>query len=189
MVRSDGTADAVDARLLMALTAQPRATTAALAEFLGLSRNTVQARLSRLERRGALGSFERRIEPEVLGCPLLAFVTTSVTQRKLDAVAAALARIPEVVEVHGLTGETDLLVRVVARDERMLHLVTYLLDHGERHVAASLEGLEAYVDHSTRRMAPFPGPVGAALDRWAAEHAALPWAPRLSGAMGLRGPR
>lgn len=123
MVRSDGTADAVDARLLMALTAQPRATTAALAEFLGLSRNTVQARLARLDQRGALGSFERRIEPEALGFPLLAFVTTSVTQRKLDAVATALARIPEVVEVHGLTGETDLLVRVVARDADDLYRI------------------------------------------------------------------
>lgn len=122
-MRSDGTADAVDARLLMALTAQPRATTAALAEFLGLSRNTVQARLGKLEQRGALGSFERRIEPEALGYPLLAFVTTSVTQRKLDAVAEALARVPEVVEVHGLSGETDLLVRVVARDADDLYRV------------------------------------------------------------------
>lgn len=122
-MRSDGTADAVDARLLMALTAQPRATTAALAEFLGLSRNTVQARLGKLEQRGALGSFERRIKPEALGYPLLAFVTTSVTQRKLDAVAEALARVPEVVEVHGLSGETDLLVRVVARDADDLYRV------------------------------------------------------------------
>lgn len=85
--------------------------------------------------------------------------------------------------------EVSVHVRVVARDERMLHLVTYLVDHGEQHVAASLEGLEAYVDHASRRMAPFPGPVGAALDRWAGEHALLPWTPELSGAMGLRGAR
>lgn len=121
-MRNDGTADAVDARLLMALSAQPRATTLALAEFLGLSRNTVQARLVKLEQR-ALGSSERRIDPDVLGYPLLAFVTTAVTQRKLDAVAEALADIPEVVEVHGLSGETDLLVRVVARDADDLYRI------------------------------------------------------------------
>lgn len=122
-MQSDGTADAVDARLLMALSAQPRATTQALAEFLGLSRNTVHARLTKLEQHGALSSFERRIEPKTLGYPLLAFVTTAVTQRKLDAVAEALADIPEVIEVLGLSGETDLLVRVVARDADDLYRI------------------------------------------------------------------
>ncbi|GAB3991112.1 thioesterase family protein [Nocardioides marmoraquaticus] len=85
--------------------------------------------------------------------------------------------------------EVSVHLRVVGRDERMLHLVTYLLDHGERRVAASLEGLEAYVDHGTRRMAAFPDDVAAALNRWASEHAALAWSPELSGAMGLRGAR
>lgn len=122
-MRSNDIIDPVDARLLMALSAQPRATTLALSEFLGLSRNTVQARLTKLEQRGALASFERRVNPEALGYPLLAFVTTTVTQRKLDAVADALSHIPEVVEVHGLSGETDLLVRVVARDADDLYRV------------------------------------------------------------------
>lgn len=122
-MRSNGTIDAVEARLLMALSAQPRATTSALAEFLGLSRNTVQSRLTKLEQRGTLGSFERRINTEALGYPLLAFVTTTVTQRKLDDVAEALGRVPEVVEVHGLSGETDLLVRVVAQDADDLYRI------------------------------------------------------------------
>lgn len=106
--------DAVDARLLRALAEQPRATTVALAERLGLSRNTVQARLARLEERGALDSFERRINPAALGYPLTAFVLTRVTQRRLDEVGAALADIPEVLQVRGMTGQTDLLVHVVA---------------------------------------------------------------------------
>ncbi len=115
--------DAVDAQLLMAMTAQPRATILALSEFLGVSRNTVQARLTKLEQRGALASFECRITPKSLGYPLLAFVTTVVTQRKLDDVADALSRVPEVIEVHGLSGETDLLVRVVARDAEDLYRI------------------------------------------------------------------
>jgi DNA-binding Lrp family transcriptional regulator len=106
--------DATDARLLRALTERPRATTIALAEELGLSRNTVQARLAKLENGGALTSFERRIDPTAVGYPLLAFITTQVVQRELDAVAEALAGIPEVLQVHGLSGQTDLLVHVVA---------------------------------------------------------------------------
>ena len=116
-------ADPVDARLLLALTEEPRATTVALAERLGLSRNTVQARLARLDERGALDSFERRIDPATLGYPLTAYVTIRVTQRGLDDVGAALADIPEVLQCHGIAGQTDLLVQVVARDADDLYRI------------------------------------------------------------------
>ena len=123
-VRSVGTVDAADARLLLALTESPRATVLALAERVGLSRNTVQARLAALEARGVLTTFERRIDPAALGYPLTAFVTVQVTQRMLAEVAAALDRIPEVLEVLGISGETDLLVQVVARDADDLYRIS-----------------------------------------------------------------
>lgn len=115
--------DPTDARLLLALVERPRASAVALAEATGLSRNTVQARLARLERHGLLGSFERRIPPEMLGYPLTAFVTTTVTQRRLDEVAAALADIPEVLQVRGISGQSDLLVDVVATDADDLYRI------------------------------------------------------------------
>ncbi|MER5948144.1 Lrp/AsnC family transcriptional regulator [Streptomyces sp. NPDC001904] len=115
--------DPTDARLLLALAAHPRATTVALAEASGLSRNTVQARLTAMDRRGAVDSFERRVDPAALGYPLAAFVTTQVAQRRLDGVARALAAIPEVVQVDGLSGETDLLVHVVATGAEDLYRV------------------------------------------------------------------
>jgi DNA-binding Lrp family transcriptional regulator len=115
--------DAVDARLLQALGEEPRATVVALAERLGLARNTVQARLQRLQDRGVLTDFARRIDPAALGHPLRAYVTTRVDQRRLDEVTAALARVPEVVEVVGLAGDDDLLVQVVARDADALYTI------------------------------------------------------------------
>jgi DNA-binding Lrp family transcriptional regulator len=120
---SRSTADAIDARLLRALTADPRATTVALAEKIGVSRNTVQARLSRWDDSEVLTSFERTISPNFLGYPLRAFVLTNVKQRMLTEVASALARVPEVVEVHGLSGVADLLIQVVARDADDLYRV------------------------------------------------------------------
>ncbi|WP_432164731.1 Lrp/AsnC family transcriptional regulator [Streptomyces sp. bgisy031] len=66
---------------------QPRATADAPAEQLGLSRNTVQARIARFERTGGLGSFARRITPRSLGHPLTAFVTATMDQRQLADVA------------------------------------------------------------------------------------------------------
>lgn len=102
--------DALDARILRALNEDPRATVLALAQRTHLSRNTVQARLRKLEAHGALRSFEHRTDTGALGYPLTVFILTRVMQRKLAAIAAALDEISEVIEVHGLAGITDLLI-------------------------------------------------------------------------------
>ena len=115
--------DPIDARILLALNDDPRAAAITIAERTGLSRNTVQSRLARLESNGVLQPFERRIAPAALGYPLTAFILTTVTQRKLSAVAAELAAIPEVLEVLGLTGAVDLHVHVVARDADDLYSI------------------------------------------------------------------
>lgn len=115
--------DPTDARLLLALADRPRATTVALAEQAGLSRNTVHARLAAFERTGVLGTFERCMDPAALGYPLTAFLTAQVRQRHLDAIAEALAAVPEVLQVHGLSGEGDLLVHVVASDADDLYRI------------------------------------------------------------------
>ena len=116
--------DATDARLLLALSEDPRATVLALSQQLGLARNTVQARLARLEAGGALDPFERRVRPEALGYRLGAYVTVQVVQRSLADVSTALAEIPEVLEVTGLSGVADLLVQVVAVDADDLWRIT-----------------------------------------------------------------
>jgi DNA-binding Lrp family transcriptional regulator len=115
--------DPTDARLLLALVEQPRATAIALTGQTGLSRNTVAARIAKLEQQGVLDSVERQIPPAMLGYPLTAFITTQVTQRQLDEVAAALADIPEVLQVHGVSGQTDLLVHVVATNADDLYRI------------------------------------------------------------------
>jgi DNA-binding Lrp family transcriptional regulator len=110
------TYDAVDRQLLAALSSDPRATVVALADGLGLSRNTVQARMARLEASGAFLSFERSIDPVPLGYPLEAFISVHVRQKQLTDAVERIAGIPEVIQAHGLSGSVDLLVRVVCRD-------------------------------------------------------------------------
>ncbi|MBT1002662.1 Lrp/AsnC family transcriptional regulator [Paenarthrobacter sp. DKR-5] len=108
--------DGTDRRILRALSQDPRQTVVALAQKLGLSRNTVQARMAQLERRNVFLSFDRRINPAALGYPLMAFISVHVQQRKLGQLSHDLAEIPEVLEAFGLTGSADLLLRVVALD-------------------------------------------------------------------------
>jgi len=119
--------DAVDLDLLRALAADPRASYVALAERLGLARNTVHARMTQLEANGAFLAFDRRIDSHGLGYPLTAFLTVVVRQRELARIAEDFAAIPEVVQAHGLSGQSDLLVTVVCRDTDDLFRVDALL--------------------------------------------------------------
>ena len=115
--------DRTDAAILMELLDDPRAPVQAIAITLGLSRNTVQSRLARLQERGAIPAFGRGADLRPLGYPLTAFIRARVRQSRLAEVAADLALIPEVVEVDGLSGGNDLLVRVVASDSDDLYRV------------------------------------------------------------------
>jgi DNA-binding Lrp family transcriptional regulator len=115
-----GSLDRVDLELLSALADDHRATVVALADRLGLSRNTVQARMLRLERSGVFHSYERAMSTQALGLPIEAMVSVMVRQADLPRITTAIAEIPEVVQAHGMSGQVDLLVRVVARDTQHL---------------------------------------------------------------------
>jgi DNA-binding Lrp family transcriptional regulator len=115
--------DGVDATVVLALDDDPQATVVALARRLGLARNTVQARLQRLQTQW-LGRVSRRVDPATLGYPMLAFVTLEISQGDIDRTVEALRAIPEIMEVHATTGDGDLLARVVARNADDLHRVT-----------------------------------------------------------------
>lgn len=112
--------DRVDLELLTALSEDPRTTVVALAERLRLSRNTIQARMARLEQTGVFESYERSFSMEVLGFPLQAFISVGVRQTELPRIIAELARVPEIVQAHGLSGSVDVLARVACRDARHL---------------------------------------------------------------------
>lgn len=120
--------------MLAVLADDPRTTVVALAEQLKLSRNTIQARMARLERSGVLLSYERSYSPEALGFPLQAFISIGVRQTELPRITAELARIPEIIQAHGLSGGIDLLARVACRDAR------HLFDTDAR--ILSIEGIE-----------------------------------------------
>ncbi|VXC23118.1 DNA-binding transcriptional regulator, Lrp family [Microbacterium sp. 8M] len=114
------TLDRTDLDILEMLSADPRTTVVAMAEKLRLSRNTIQARMARLEKTGVFLPYERAFSPAVLGYPLQAFISIGLRQTELPRIIAELARVPEVVQAHGLSGSIDLLALVACRDARHL---------------------------------------------------------------------
>ena len=116
--------DGLDARLIELLTAEPRLGMLECSRRLGVARGTVQARLDRLQERGVIIGFGPEVEPAAIGFAVTAFVTLQIRQSGgHDPVAARLAAIPEVLEVHTITGPADLLCRVVGRGNADLQRV------------------------------------------------------------------
>ena len=116
--------DKLDARLIELLAAEPRVGVLEASRRLGVARGTVQARLDRMQSRGVITGFGPDIDPAALGHGVSAFVTLEIRQAGgHDPVAERLAGIPEVLQVHTITGTGDMLCRVVARTNADLQRV------------------------------------------------------------------
>ncbi|RJL33624.1 Lrp/AsnC family transcriptional regulator [Bailinhaonella thermotolerans] len=120
--------DKLDARLISLLDAEPRLGVLECSRRLGVARGTVQARLDRLVARGVVRGFGPDIDPAALGYGVTAFVTLQIRQvGGHDTVIGRLAAIPEMLEVHTITGGGDMLCRVVARTNADLQRVIDLI--------------------------------------------------------------
>jgi DNA-binding Lrp family transcriptional regulator len=115
--------DALDVRLLTLLAEQPRVGVLEIARRLGVARGTAQARLDRLQSRGVVRGFGPDIDPAAAGYAVTAFATIEIKQGRGHDVQRHLAAIPEVLEVHTITGPGDLLCRVVARSNADLQAI------------------------------------------------------------------
>lgn len=122
MNRSDdlNTLDSTDLKILLELVRDPRIQIGELSDKLGIARNTAQSRVRRMLRSGILHDGGREIDLEAVGYDVVAFVTIEVTHRELDGVVGALRLIPQVLEVHEISGRGDVWCRVVATDTHNL---------------------------------------------------------------------
>jgi len=116
--------DALDARIVLLFSREPRVGVLEASRRLGVARGTVQARLDRLEKAGVITDWAPRVEPSALGFPVSAFATLEIAQAAGHGpVAEHLRTIPEVLEAHTITGGSDLMVRLVARSNADLQRV------------------------------------------------------------------
>jgi DNA-binding Lrp family transcriptional regulator len=125
-VDTEGSApiDALDARLVLLLAAEPRIGVLEASRRLGIARGTAQARLDRLQNRGVITGFGPDVDPAALGYGVMGFATLEIRQKGgHDAVAEHLAGIPEVLEAYTITGAADLMCRIVARSNADLQRV------------------------------------------------------------------
>ena len=113
--------NSTDLQLIGALSDTTRPNVLELSRRLGQARNTVQARIDRLQATGVVEGYAPMIDLAALGYTVLAFTTLEIAQGQERAVIEGLGAIPEVLETHKTTGPGDLLCRIVARTNEHLH--------------------------------------------------------------------
>jgi DNA-binding Lrp family transcriptional regulator len=101
--------DDTDRELLSRLRENARAPTAALARQLGLSRTTIQSRIARLERSGAITGYTVRTSDELERGMIRALVMITLGPKQAAAVEAAVRRMPDVRALHSVSGAFDMI--------------------------------------------------------------------------------
>ena len=106
--------DDLDEHLLDRLRENARAPVAELARALGLSRTTVQSRLSRLERTGVIAGYAVRLSEARDAAPIHAHVLLTVEPKQAGAVAEALKRLSGVRRLQSVSGPCDMVAAIEA---------------------------------------------------------------------------
>ena len=106
--------DDLDEHLLGRLRDNARAPVSELARALGLSRTTVQSRLSKLERSGVIAGYAVRLAEGYQAGRVHAFVMLTVEPKQAAAVTAALKRVAGVRRLQSVSGPFDMIAAVEA---------------------------------------------------------------------------
>lgn len=118
------TIDRLDAEILAHMTKDARVGIAELALSVGVSRNTVQARIHRLEDAGILLGFRPIVDLAAIGMPVQAVVSLDIDQRRMSTIIEGLESLPQVLEVRIQAGSEDLSVAVAIESLEALQKLT-----------------------------------------------------------------
>lgn len=111
--------DRINSQILSILQADSQISMARLSEKVGLSLSACHRRVKNLEADGLIEGYGARLNPQALGLEVQVFIEVRLTSQRQEDIAgfeAAIARMPEVLECHLISGELDYLMRVAARN-------------------------------------------------------------------------
>ncbi len=124
--------DAADHQILRALDENARISMADLARLLGMSPQSASDRMRRLEDLGVIAGFTVKLDRDVLGLAVGAYVRIRPAMGELPRVAAMLTEIPEIVECDRVTGDDCFIAKVfVARIEDLERVIDRLLPYAQ----------------------------------------------------------
>jgi Lrp/AsnC family transcriptional regulator len=111
--------DSKDKRILELLQEDAMLSAADIAEQVGLTTTPCWRRIQKLEAQGYIRKRVALLDPARLNVATTVFVAIRTSRHSddwLDRFTRALASMPEIVEAHRLSGDTDYLLRIVVPD-------------------------------------------------------------------------
>src|SRR5262245_38162019 len=151
------TLDAKDRKILALVQRDGKLAQAEIARRVGLSTAAVNERLKKLENAGVIRRYVALLDPHAVGATVTAFVEVFIEHPRFEAAFIAKVRaMDEVQEVHHITGEFSLLLKLrVAGMEALQQLLIHHLNalEGVRQtrtvIALSTSKEETYVPTAT----------------------------------------
>ena len=119
--------DKKDIQILRIIQKNSKITTREIARQLNIPVTTVFTRIKKLEQKGIIKEYRAILNEKKLGKGTTAFILASFSYRTQDKellsqreLAREIAKFPEVQEVHIITGDWDLLIKVKAENVKAI---------------------------------------------------------------------
>tara|TARA_B100000315_G_C14458951_1_gene532821 strand:- start:246 stop:872 length:627 start_codon:yes stop_codon:yes gene_type:complete len=112
--------DRVDTAILKALMDDGRRSYRQIAKITGVSTPTVESRIRRLNETGFIIKIIPRFDPDKVAEGLTALITFRVNDTDLQNIAAKLSELDDIRSIFLITGETNLMIRIVLADVKDL---------------------------------------------------------------------
>lgn len=111
--------DRMDSRILEELRNNSKITVRRLSEKLNLSTTPIFERIKKLEKQGVIKRYTVEVNEELIGKNLVAFSHISLqkhTKKLFHELENNLSCIPDVVECHAVSGNTDFIIKILVKD-------------------------------------------------------------------------
>ena len=111
--------DTIDKAILAHLQRDAATPVSEIAESVGLSQTPCWRRIKKLEEDGVIARRAALIDPAAANLNLTAFVSVKTahhSEKWLKAFSEQIGRVPEVIELHRMSGDIDYLMKVVCPD-------------------------------------------------------------------------
>lgn len=143
--------DEIDKIILNALQENARISNADLARRAELSPSAILTRVKRLEEQGYISEYAARLKRQLIGYDMLCFVGVTLQRHEIEQVSEfddAIAKIPEVLECHHVTGDYDYLLKVIAKntadlEQFLIHVLTPIKGVSRIHTSVVLSEVKA----------------------------------------------
>lgn len=124
--------DKIDWNILQLLQKDAKMTQSALAKAVGLSAPSVADRIKRLEDRGVIKGYLLSVSPSELGYQLHAIIHLRAFVGMLKPFLEKVKGLKEVRNCYRVTGNENIIMEVVLRDQKHLEkLIDLLISYGE----------------------------------------------------------